>query len=138
MDVLYALQSLPAPFQNPHYGKLPRQGLVPDGKVSATSKLRCNAPEECRSALAAGRLGPVAGGRPEGHGRVGMVPSTNTTSSQRVHGFSRHRLRRLHVAGDTVQGLTWVLKAIKGIEYALQSTGGGFSPVFHAKRTHRE
>jgi len=28
MDVFYALQSLPAPFRNPRYGKLPRQGLV--------------------------------------------------------------------------------------------------------------
>ena len=46
MDVLYALQSLPAPFQNPRYGKLPRQGLVLGGKVSTTLRLCCHVPEK--------------------------------------------------------------------------------------------
>ena len=47
MDVFYTLQSLPAPFHNPRYGKLPQQGLVPDGKVSMTSKARFCVPEKC-------------------------------------------------------------------------------------------
>ena len=45
MDVLYALESVPAPYQNPHYGKLPRQGLVPNGKVGTMSRLCCRVPE---------------------------------------------------------------------------------------------
>jgi hypothetical protein len=33
MNVLYALQTRPVEYCNPRYAKLPRQGLVPDGRV---------------------------------------------------------------------------------------------------------
>jgi hypothetical protein len=36
MDVLFALQTSPPIFQNPHYGRLPLKGLLPDGKVRFT------------------------------------------------------------------------------------------------------
>jgi hypothetical protein len=64
MDVMYALrssaaqQSLPAPFRNPRYGKLPRRGLVPDGKVSMPSGLCHRGLKTPWLELAAGRLGP--------------------------------------------------------------------------------
>jgi hypothetical protein len=33
MDVLYALQTPVVEYRNPRYAKLPRQGLMPDGRV---------------------------------------------------------------------------------------------------------
>ena len=139
MDVMYTLRSFPAlQSTNPRYGKLPRQGLVPDGKVSMPSGLCHRGFKPLWLELAAGRLGPGIGGRREEHGWIGKVPRANTTASWHIYGFIRCRFRRFHIASSPVQGFARVLETSEGIEHAIQSTGCGFPPVLHAKRIYRE
>ena len=129
MDIMYALQSLPSPFQNLRYGKLPQQGLVPDGKVSTPSRLRLRGPKTLWSELA-------VGGRPEQLRGVGKVPHVAIPCSWHIYGLSRCRYPQFYTAGSPVQGFAWVQKTSKRIEHALQLTGRSFPPVLHAERTY--
>jgi len=144
MDVMYALrsfaapQSLPAPFRNPRYGKLPQQGLVPDSKVSMPSGLCHCGLKTLWLELVAGRLGRGIERRHGEHGWIGKVPCASTTPSWHIYRFICCRFRRFHIASSPVQGFAWVLETSEGIEHALQPTGCGFPPVRHAKRIYRK
>jgi hypothetical protein len=67
IDILFALHSSTPTFQNPRYGKLPLQGLIPTGKVRFSTILSTSY-KYSFLAMASGRLGSDIGGGAESYG----------------------------------------------------------------------